>query len=78
MALHPDFPESPYVVAEPSQRWFPADEALRTTAYERLLPPLVARIREEVFEWRKSEYAGATPTSRALLTWWFERQHLLE
>jgi len=78
MALHPDFPQSPYVVAEPGQRWFPADEALRTTAYERLLPPLVARIREEVFEWRKSGYAGATPTSRALLSWWFERQHLME
>ena len=78
MALHPDFPESPYVVAEPGQRWFPADEALRTTAYERLLPPLVARIREEVFEWRNAEYAGATPTSKALLSWWFERQHLLE
>jgi type III restriction enzyme len=78
MALHPEFPLSPYVVAEPGQRWFPADETLRTTAYERLLPPLVARIREEVFEWRKSGYSGASPTSRSLLGWWFERQHLIE
>jgi type III restriction enzyme len=78
MALLPEFPLSPYVVAEPGQRWFPADETLRTTAYERLLPPLVARIREEVFEWRKSGYTGASPTSRSLLGWWFERQHLIE
>ena len=78
MALHPEFPLSPYAVAEPGHRWFPADEALRTTAYERLLPPLVARIREEIFEWRSSGYAGASATSRTLLTWWFERQHLLE
>lgn len=78
MALHPEFPKSPYVVVKPGQRWFPADEALRTTAYERLLPPLVARVREEVSDWREARYAGASATSQALLSWWFERQHLIE
>src|SRR5271165_5538946 len=34
MALHPNFPDSPFVILDPSIRWFPADEALRTaTSY---------------------------------------------
>ncbi len=78
MALHPEFPSSPYEVLRPEHRWFPADEALRETAYEKLLPPLVARIREEVAAWRGRSYAGASPTSRALLEWWFDRDHLTE
>ena len=48
MALHPDFPISPYAPLLPEQRCFPADETLRATAYEKLLPPLVAKIREEI------------------------------
>jgi type III restriction enzyme len=78
MALHPDFPASPYAIPDPAERWFPADEALRATAYEKLLAPLVARVREEVHAWRASAYVGASPTSRALLRWWFERSHLVE
>lgn len=78
MALHPDFSKSPYAELVPEQRWFPAAEELRTTAYERLLPPLVANIRREVSAWRQSRYAGASGTSRSLLTWWFETEHLTE
>ncbi|MEO8277384.1 MAG: DEAD/DEAH box helicase family protein, partial [Thermoanaerobaculia bacterium] len=78
MAIHPDLPTSPYEVLRPEHRWFPADEQLRATAYEKLLPPLVARIREEVAAWRDGSYVGASPTSRALLNWWFHRPHLLE
>ena len=78
MALHPDFPTSPYAPLIPEQRWFPADETMRATAYEKLLPPLVAKLRRDVFAWRESGYAGASATSRALLTWWFEREHLVE
>jgi type III restriction enzyme len=78
MALHPDFPTSPYAPLIPEQRWFPADEALRDTAYEKLLPPLVAKVREEVFAWRAKGYAGASATSAALLRHWFESEHLLE
>ena len=77
MALHRDFPRSPYDVLIPEQRWFPAAEELRTDQ-DKLLPPLVARIREEVKAWRDSGYVGATETSRALLTWWFDTHHLLE
>jgi type III restriction enzyme len=78
MALHPEFPTSPYAPLIPEQRWFPADEALRDTAYEKLLPPLVAKVREEVFAWRAKGYAGASATSAALLRHWFENEHLIE
>lgn len=78
MALHKDFPRSPYEVLNPDLRWFPAAEELRSTAYEKLLPPLVAKIREEVKAWRDAKYAGASATSRALLTWWFETAHTSE
>jgi type III restriction enzyme len=78
MALHPDFPTSPYVQLLPSQRWFPADEALREKSYEKLLPPLVAKIREAVFAWRSNGYAGASATTITLLKHWFETEHLVE
>ena len=78
MSLHPDFPRSPYAPLIPSQRWFPADETLRATAYEKLLPPLVAKIREQVYAWRENGYKGASATSVALLRWWFETEHLIE
>ena len=78
MALHPEFPKSPYSALAPDQRWFPAAEELRSTAYEKLLPPLVAKIRSEVAAWRDAGYTGASATSRALLNWWFETEHLVE
>lgn len=78
MSLHPDFPFSPYEPLLPHQRWFPADEALRSTAYEKLLPPLVAKVREEVHSWRTAHYPGASATSAALLRHWFETEHLIE
>lgn len=78
MALHPAFPRSPYETLLPTVRWFPAAEELRSTAYEKLLPPLVANIREAVKAWRDTGYAGASATSRALLAWWFTTNHLVE
>ena len=78
MALHPDFPRSPYAELDPEQRWFPAAEELRSTAYEKLLPPLVAKVRSEVHGWRHVGYVGASSTSRALLNWWFGTEHLVE
>jgi hypothetical protein len=35
MAFHPEFPESPYAPLIPSQRWFPADETLRSSSYDK-------------------------------------------
>lgn len=77
MALHPKFPESPFDTLDPDIRWFPADEALRGTTSEKLIPPLVAQIRKRVKEFRDGGYVGATETSRALLHWWFGTAHLL-
>lgn len=77
MALHPDFPDSPYAIVEPALRWFPADEALRETSMEKLMPPLVPQLRKKVKEWRDNGYEGATGTSRSLLNWWFNTRHLL-
>ena len=75
MAIHPDFPKSPYEIIKPELRWFPADEMLREKGYDRLLPPLVAKLRKLVEEWRNSDYEGASATSKALLNWWFKTDH---
>ncbi len=77
MALHKDFPASPHAILDPAIRWFPADEALRTSSFEKLLPPLVPELRKQVKAWRDSGYAKATETSRSLLNWWFNTPHLL-
>ena len=77
MALHPKFPKSPYEILDPSIRWFPADEDLREKTYDKLLPPLVAKLRTKVKEWRDSNYADASQTSLALLKWWFQTDHPL-
>src|SRR3990172_4310712 len=77
MALHPSFPESPYAILDPAIRWFPADEALRESSSEKLMPPLVSQLRRKVKEWRDSGYVGAAGTSRSLLNWWFNTPHLL-
>lgn len=77
MALHPDFPSSPHAILNPELRWFPADEALRETSAEKLMPPLVPQLRRKVKEWRDSGYVGATDTSKSLLNWWFNTPHLL-
>lgn len=78
MAIHPELPESPYAILNPDHRWFPAAEELREKSYEKLLPPLVAKVRAEIKVWRDAGYVGATDTSRALLRWWFGTEHLIE
>ena len=77
MALHPNFPESPHAILNPDIRWFPADEALRDTTMDKLLPPLVPELRKQVKAWRDDNYARASETSRSLLNWWFNTPHLL-
>lgn len=77
MALHKDFPRDPYAILKPEIRWFPADEDLREKGFEKLIPPLVADLRKKVQEWRDNNYAGASETSRALLTWWFVEEHII-
>ena len=78
MALHKNFPQSPYEILDPAIRWFPADENLREKGYEKLLPPLVAELRKKVRDWRLSGYDGASETSKTLLKWWFLTDHPTE
>lgn len=73
MALHPDFPNSPYTVLEPEYRWYPGQKHLAD--WYKLIPPLVHKIRKEVKKWRDGNYQGASETSRALLRWWFQTEH---
>lgn len=75
MALHKNFPKSPYEVIDPEVRWFPADESLREQGYGKLLPPMVVNLRRKVKEWRDSDYTGSSKTSYALLKWWFVKEH---
>ena len=78
MALHPQFPENPHIILDPAIRWFPADEALRDTTMDKLMPPLVASLRRKVKAFRDAGYVGATDTSKGLLNWWFNTPHLME
>jgi type III restriction enzyme len=78
MALHPDFPGSPFEVPDPRVRWFPADESMREKTSDKLMPPLVPELRRKVADFRRSNYVGATDTSRHLLKWWFHTPHLIE
>jgi len=77
MALHPDFPSSPFEILDPDLRWFPGDDLFRDNARQKLLPPLVENIRQQVKGWRDKGYEGATETSKTLLRWWFQNEHLI-
>ena len=77
MALHPKFPGVALRHPGSTVRWFPADEALRESTSDKLMPPLVSELRKLVKTWRDSSYKGATETSRSLLNWWFKTPHLM-
>ena len=78
MAIHPNFPQSPHEILKPEVRWFPADEALRETSMEKLMPPLVSQLRKKVKEFPDSGYVGPTDTSKSLLDWGFKAPHMNE
>jgi len=78
MPLNPSFPTSPFVILDPECRWVPSSSDLLESGYEKLLPPLVYKIRREVKAWRDSDYEGASSTSKALLRWWFDLDTSIE
>lgn len=69
----------PFSILNPSERWAPSQSQFDAldNAYEKLLPPLVYKVRVKVQEWRDSGYQGATPTSFALLRFWFDKEHFV-
>jgi type III restriction enzyme len=75
MAIHKDFPKSPYVILSPDIRWFPADESLRDISYKKLMPPLVPELRKAVAKWRADGYPDISNTSKTLLNHWFNKEH---
>ena len=75
MALSPDFPTDPHAILDPDIRWYPGEAERSGRALETFLPPLVHRVRRGVKEWRDANYAGASPTTIALLRYWFQAEH---
>lgn len=69
----------PFKILLPSERWAPAQSQLDAfkNAYEKLLPPLVYKIRLAVAKWREDDYKGASPTSISLLNFWFNQEHII-
>jgi len=53
------------------KRWFPDQEQLSQKEYDCLLPPLVEKIRREIYKWRGQVYKGASQTTKSLLCHWF-------
>ncbi len=67
----------PFKILTPNERWTPSPEQFNSNAYEKLLPPLVYKIRLSVAKWRDEEYKGASDTSKSLLNFWFNQEHLI-
>ena len=69
----------PFKILQPDQRWAPSQNQIDAfkNAYEKLLPPLVYKIRLAVANWREDNYQGASETSKSLLNFWFNQEHLI-
>lgn len=69
----------PFKILTPNERWAPTQsqmDAFQNT-YEKLLPPLVYKIRLAVTKWRDDNYHGASDTSKSLMNFWFNQEHLI-
>jgi type III restriction enzyme len=69
----------PFKILTPNERWAPTQSQMDAfqNAYEKLLPPLVYKIRLAVAKWREENYKGASETSKSLLNFWFNQEHLI-
>jgi type III restriction enzyme len=70
---------NPFKILRPNERWAPSQSQFEAAqdAYEKLLPPLVYKIRAAVAKWRDDDYEGASQTSKSLLNFWFNQEHLI-
>ncbi len=75
-AMHPS---DPFEILPPHQRWAPTQSQLDAfqNASEKLLPPLVYKIRLAVAKWRDTGYEGASQTSLSLLNFWLNQEHAI-
>ncbi|MCF6331682.1 MAG: DEAD/DEAH box helicase family protein [Draconibacterium sp.] len=69
----------PFKILPPNERWAPTQSQIDAfqNAYEKLLPPLVYKIRLAVTKWRDEDYKGASETSKSLMNFWFNQEHLI-
>jgi len=69
----------PFQILSPNERWAPSQSQMDAfqNAYEKLLPPLVYKVRLAVAKWREDNYKGASDTSKSLLNFWFNKEHLI-
>lgn len=69
----------PFKILTPSERWAPSQSKMNLfqNAYEKLLPPLVYKIRLAVAKWREEDYAGASVTLKLLMNFWFNQEHII-
>lgn len=69
----------PFKILSPNERWAPSQSQMDAfqNAYEKLLPPLVYKIRLAVAKWRDENYPGASDTTKSLLNFWFNQEHLI-
>ena len=69
----------PFKILTPNERWAPTQSQMDDfqNAYEKLLPPLVYKIRLAVTRWRDDGYQGASDTSKSLMNFWFNQEHLI-
>lgn len=69
----------PFKILTPNERWAPTQSQMDMfqNAYEKLLPPLVYKIRLAVAKWREKDYACASETSKLLMNFWFNQEHLI-
>lgn len=69
----------PFKILSPNERWAPSQSQMDAfqNAYDKLLPPLVYKIRLAVTKWRENNYDGASQTSKSLLNYWFNQEHLV-
>ena len=66
-------PLSPYEIIHPNDRWIPAQN-VSEKELSQIIPPLVKKIRNKVYEWRNSNYEGCSQTTKHLLKWWFQEE----
>lgn len=69
----------PFKILSPNERWAPSQSQIDASqnAYEKLLPPLVYKVRLAVEKWRNDNYSDASETSRSLLNFWFNQEHFI-
>ena len=75
MGLDKNFPRHPHAIISPDVRWYPGSDAIGEKGREKLLPPLVNKIRKEVYDWREAGYPNISEVSQSLLTYWFKTDH---